>query len=96
MADGLYCPESNNRCCDNWQLHLSSSGSENMACNESDDVNVGDPIDPHRTRVSANKYKSEDAEKVLIGSQIERSTPSLGKPSTWGRFAGNFNSNEET
>jgi hypothetical protein len=36
-----------------------------MACNESDGVNVGDPIGPHRTRVLANKYKSENAEKAL-------------------------------
>ena len=59
MADGLYCPESNNRCCDNWQLHLSSSGSENMACNESDDVNVGDPTSPHMDRVLTDKCSSE-------------------------------------
>lgn len=44
MAQGLGMPEGNNRCSDNRQLHLSRSESKSMACNESEGVNVGDPI----------------------------------------------------
>lgn len=44
MADDLEESESNNRYSDNRQVYLSSSESESMACNESEDVNVGGPI----------------------------------------------------
>ena len=64
MANGVINPESNNRHRNNWQGCLSSLESESMACNESEDVNAGDPIDSCRKRVSMNKCKSEDAETV--------------------------------
>ena len=43
MADGVDKPESNNRCNNNRQEHLSFSESKSVACKESEDVNVGDP-----------------------------------------------------
>ena len=59
MANGVGIPESNNRCSVNRQRYLSLSGSKSTACRESEDVNVGGPISPHRDRVLTDKYNSE-------------------------------------
>jgi len=64
MADDLNSAESNTKYSDTRQWYLASSESESMACNESVDVNVGDPIYPHRNRVSTDKYNSEEVEMV--------------------------------
>lgn len=67
-----------------------------MACNESNSVNVGGPILSHReskywlTSIKARKPKKRNRKSAV------RSTPSLGKPSTWGRYHGNFAFDEET
>jgi len=47
------------------EKYLSSSGSKSMACNESAGVNVGDPCDSQKDRVSTAKCNSEKVEKVI-------------------------------
>lgn len=58
-------------------------------------MNVGDLNRPHRMRVSGNKCNSENPEMATKKS-ARRSTPSLGKPSAWGRSHGIINLGEET
>ena len=61
-AERVRCLESKIRCNGNRKLHLTSSGSESMACKKVVVVNVGDPGCPSRIGVLADKCKSEGAE----------------------------------
>ncbi len=56
---------------------------------------MGDPICSINSIVSGNKYKSEEP-RWHIGSQLAYSTPSMGKPCTWGRSLGNITLGKET
>lgn len=46
------------------ERHLSSPGSKSSACSESEGVNVGDPCDSQKDRVSTTKRNSKKVEKV--------------------------------
>ena len=89
MADGLVKPSSNIRAADNGHGCLDTSvvvgrgvGSQGKC------VNVGD-LACLQDGVLANKCNSEDAGKHnKARSQMRRSTPSTGKPYTWGRPLG--------
>lgn len=80
-------PESNNRRSINRQLRVSLPGSESMACDESEAVNVGDPIPPHRKRVSTDKCKSEGVE-MMDRKSDQTWYSELGKAKYMGKVCG--------
>ena len=66
MADGLEMPESNIIYNAHGKEYMTLPGSKSMACNKSNQVNVGDPIRSFfKKEVSADKYKREEAEKPI-------------------------------
>lgn len=88
MADGFDLPEGTIIWNIKGQNQITTPGSKSMACNESTRVNVGDPDRSQKDRVSGNKINNQGSRKVHLGSQMCRSTQSVGKPRTWGRALG--------
>lgn len=59
-----------------------------MACNESTRVNVGDPDRSQMDQSIEEQDSKSRTSRSLSGSQMCRSTRSLGELSTWGRTLG--------
>ena len=65
MVDGVSNPEDNRLPMKEREYGSPSPGSESMACNKSQCVNVGDPYCSAREAVPINKHNGEDIGKVI-------------------------------
>ena len=52
-----------------WELYTTFPGSESMACNQSEQGNVGDPNHSSRIEVLTNKCNSEKAKTMIRKSE---------------------------
>lgn len=73
MADDVDSSESNISCIGKGQIHEALPGSESMACNKSDEVNVGDPGNSFEGKYRLTSIKARKR-GWLPGSQKGHST----------------------